>query len=104
MTPEQLERHYLKTLNARIVFLQEKAKTRPGKEVSYILSEIDALRWALNIIDAYKANNPGGAPCDALQAPSPFVINAADAGSSSIAKLGNVAGAKANFKRNRKRQ
>jgi len=65
MTPEQLERHYLKTLNARILFLQEKTKTRTGKEVSYILSEIDALRWALNIIDAYKVNNPG-ASCDAM--------------------------------------
>lgn len=59
MTPEQLERHYLKTLNARILFLQEKIKTRTGKEVSYILSEIDALRWALDIIDAYKGNNQG---------------------------------------------
>jgi len=65
MTPEQLERHYLKTINARILFLQEKTKTRTGKEVSYILSEIDALRWALNIIDAYKTNNQGPS-CDAM--------------------------------------
>ena len=65
MTPEQLERHYLKTLNARILFLQEKVKTRTGKEVSYILSEIDALRWALNIIDAYKVNNHDPS-CDAM--------------------------------------
>ncbi len=65
MTPEQRERHYLKTLNARILFLQEKTKTRTGKEVSYILSEIDALRWALDIIDAYKANNHSTS-CDAM--------------------------------------
>lgn len=50
MTPEQQARHHIITLTKRLEWLTDKAKGKTAKEASFLLSEIAALKWALNML------------------------------------------------------